>query len=150
MMEYQFRDSLAARYYDSYVHILLLHVLEQLAEVNGVIQRFSPTDIEKAQEARRLLTAELEANYTIAQLCRKLATSPHKLQNAFKHLFGMPIGKYKKVAFMEYARQLLLDTDHSIDEIAMLIGYGAQSNFTSAFKDHFGCTPGIMRKIGKR
>ena len=146
MMEYQFRDSLAPRYYDSYVHILLLHVLEQLTGVKSVVHKFSPTEIEKAHEARRLLTADLEANYTIAQLCRKLATSPHKLQNAFKHLFGMPIGKYKKTAFMAYARQLLLDTDHSIDEIAMLTGYGAQSNFTSAFKDHFGCTPAWMRR----
>jgi len=146
MMEYQFRDSLAPRYYDSYVHILLLHVLEQLAGVKGVVRNYSPKDIENAQEARRLLTADLEANYTIAQLCRKLATNPYKLKTAFKHLFGTSIGKYKKNAFMEYARQLLLDTDNTIDEIAMLLGYGAQSNFTRAFRDHFGCAPGWMRK----
>jgi AraC-like DNA-binding protein len=47
---------------------------------------------------------------------------------------------------MEYAQRMLVDTNLSIDEIAMLIGYGAQSNFTSAFKDHFGCTPAWMRK----
>jgi len=34
-MEYQFRDNLAPRYYDSYLRILLLHVLEQLAGVKG-------------------------------------------------------------------------------------------------------------------
>jgi AraC-like DNA-binding protein len=145
MMEYQFRDSLAPRYYDSYVHILLLLVLEQLAGIKDIVRRFSPTDIEKAHEARLLVT-DYQANYTIAQLSRKLATNPHKLQNAFKHLFGMPIGKYKKKTFMEYAQRLLLDTDYSIDEIAMLIGYGAQSNFTNAFKDHFGCTPAWMRR----
>jgi AraC-like DNA-binding protein len=149
MMEYQFRDSLAPRYYDSYVHILLLLVLEQLSAPRGTPPLFSAADIEKAHEARRLLTAEYHENYTIARLSRKLATNPYKLKTAFRHLFGTSIGKYKKAAFMEYARQLLLDTDHSIDEIAMLIGYGAQSNFTSAFKDHFGCPPGWMRKMGK-
>ena len=92
------------------------------------------------------MTTNYEADYTIAELSRKLATNPHKLQKAFKHVFGIPIGKYKKTAFMEYARQLLLNTDHSIDEIAMLLGYGAQSNFTSAFKDHFGWPPGWMRR----
>jgi AraC-like DNA-binding protein len=146
MMEFQFRDSLAPRYYDSYVHILLLHVLEQLAGVEDVVRKFSPTDIEKAHEARRLLTADLEADYTIAELSRKLATNPYKLMTSFKQLFGVSIGKYKKNAFMEYARQLLLDTDNAIDEIAMLLGYGSQQNFTTAFRNHFGCTPGWMRR----
>jgi AraC-like DNA-binding protein len=149
MMEYQFRDSLAARYYDSYVHILLLHVLAQLSGITKLKSVFSPTDIEKAHEARRLLTAEYHENYTIARLSRKLATNPYKLKTAFRHLFGTSIGKYKKAAFMEYARQLLLDTDNTIDEIAMLLGYGSQQNFTTAFRNHFGCTPGWMRKRGK-
>ncbi len=148
MMEYQFKDSLAARYYDSYVHILLLLVLEQLS-MPGSPALFSATDIEKAHEARRLLTAEYHENYTIARLSRRLATNPYKLKTTFKHLFGVSIGKYKKNAFMEYARQLLLDTDNTIDEIAMLLGYGSQQNFTTAFRNHFGCTPGWMRKRGK-
>jgi|SRR6185312_12473426 len=146
VMEYQFRDSLAARYYDSYMHILLLLLLEQLSAPGGAPPLFSAAEIEKAHEARRLLTAEYQKNYTIAALSRKLATNPYKLKKTFKQLFGVSIGKYKKAAFMEYARQLLLDTDNTIDEIAMLLGYGAQSNFTSAFKNHFGCPPGWMRR----
>ncbi len=50
---------------------------------------------------------------------------------------------------MEYAR-LLLDTDNTIDEIAMLLGYNSQQNFTTAFRNHFGCTPGWMRRRGNR
>jgi AraC-like DNA-binding protein len=147
LMEYQFRDSLAPRYYDSYVHILLLLVLEQLS-MPGSPTLFSATDIEKAHEARRLLTAEYHEDYTIARLSRRLATNPYKLKTAFKHLFGVSIGKYKKNAFMEYARQLLLDTENTIDEIAMLLGYNSQQNFTTAFRNHFGCTPGWMRRMG--
>lgn len=48
---------------------------------------------------------------------------------------------------MEYARQLLLDTDNTIDEIAMVLGDNSQQNFTTAFRDHFGCTPRSMRRM---
>jgi AraC-like DNA-binding protein len=41
---------------------------------------------------------------------------------------------------------VLPDTDNTIDEIAMLLGYNSQQNFTTAFRNHFGCTPGWMRK----
>jgi AraC-like DNA-binding protein len=148
MMEYQFKDSLAAKYYDSYVHILLLLVLERLSLTSPVVESFSPSDIEKSHEARRLLTSDYQANYTIAALSRKLATNPYKLKTTFKHLFGVSIGKYKKATLMEAARQLLLNTDNSIDEVAMLLGYNSQQSFTTAFRNHFGCTPGWMRRRG--
>ena len=62
---------------------------------------FGDMYIEKAHEARRLLTADYQADYTITQLSRKLATNPYKLKTTFKHLFGISNGKYKKAAFME-------------------------------------------------
>jgi AraC-like DNA-binding protein len=99
-----------------------------------------------AHEARRLLTADYSANYTIDKLSRILGTNPYKLKTSFKHLFGVSIGRYKKAAFMEYAWQLLLDTDNSLDEIAMLLGYNSQQSFTTAYKAHWGCTPGWMRR----
>jgi AraC-like DNA-binding protein len=90
------------------------------------------------------------AVYTIAQLSRKLATNPYKMKTSFKQLFGVSIGKYKKAAFIEYARVLLLDTDHTIDEIAMLLGYNSQQSFTTAFRNHWGCTPGFIKKSHRR
>ena len=49
---------------------------------------------------------------------------------------------------MEYARQLILDTDNTLDEIAMLLGYNSQQSFTTAFKNHWGYSPGWMRRKG--
>jgi len=49
---------------------------------------------------------------------------------------------------MEYARQLILDTDNTLDEIAMLLGYNSQQSFTTAFKNHWGYSPGWIRRGG--
>jgi AraC family carnitine catabolism transcriptional activator len=47
---------------------------------------------------------------------------------------------------MEHARQLLLETDNNLDKIAMLLGYNSQQSFTTAYKSHFGETPGRVRR----
>jgi two-component system response regulator YesN len=105
--------------------------------------------VKLAQEARRLLTADYQASLTIDQLCRRLGTHAFTLKNAFRHTFGTSIGKYKKAAFMEYAKQLVLDTDKGLDEISIKLGYKNYSNFSTAFANYFGDTPGRVRKGGR-
>jgi AraC family transcriptional activator of pyochelin receptor len=145
IMAYQFAGPLAARYYDSHVHILLILLLEQLAGMAAPLRTYSPADIERAHEARRLLTTDFMTGYTINQLSRKLGTNPHALKTTFEYLFGTTIGKYGREASLDYARQLVLDTDHTLDEVAMLCSYTCQQNFTTAFKKQFGYTPGWVR-----
>jgi len=55
----------------------------------------------------------------------------HTLKTAFKHQFGLSIGKYKKSFFMEYIQQLLLGMDNAID-------VQQPSNFTIVFQHHLG------------
>ena len=50
---------------------------------------------------------------------------------------------------MEVCR-LLLDTDNTIDEIAMLLGYNSQQNFTTAFRNYFWLYARWMRRRGNR
>jgi AraC-like DNA-binding protein len=47
---------------------------------------------------------------------------------------------------MEMAKGLLEKTDRSITEIAFDVGYEYSSNFTTAFKRHFGITPSTARE----
>lgn len=150
MIQYQFTDSLASRYFDSYVNILLVILLERISGFTPGMQKYSPADIERAVEARRILTAERvndkDEAYTIDRLCRRLGTNPYKLKTSFKHCFGTSIGKYKKRVFMEYAEHLLLTGVHSLDEVAMMLGYATPQSFSTAFKTHFNYAPGYIRK----
>ena len=45
-----------------------------------------------------------------------------------------------------YARNLLQNTDMSMQKIASEIGYSNLSHFFSNFKKHYGITPGEFRK----
>jgi AraC-like DNA-binding protein len=47
---------------------------------------------------------------------------------------------------MARARTLLLETELSITQIALEVGYEYAGNFTTAFKRYFGVPPNVMRK----
>lgn len=146
MISFSFSDALAPNYYESYVNIILIHLLNKISGYNPALQKFNAKDIEIAHEARRLLTQSFDESYTINALCRKLQTNPFKLKTTFKYLFGTSIGKYKKAVLMDYAKQLLLSTDYSLDEIALRLGYNSEQSFNTAFRNHFNRTPGTYRK----
>jgi AraC-like DNA-binding protein len=146
IMRFSLLDELAPRHYGYYVHILLMHVLDQAAGLSAPVFRSSPTDIERAHEARRLLLFDYSKSYTIGELCRLVGTNPNTLKRTFKEQFGAPIGRYKRTAFMDQAKILLLETSNTIDEISMLLGYQSQQGFTHAYKAYWGYTPGMERK----
>jgi AraC-like DNA-binding protein len=146
ILRYSFIDELAPRYYDAQVNTLLILFLERIAGVSSAAPVLPRGGLTIAEEAKRLLTVDYQASLTIPQLCRNLGTNPYTLKTVFKQVHGVPIGKYKKTVFMEHARQLLLETDNTLDEIAMLLGYNSQQSFTTAYKAHFGETPGRVRR----
>ncbi|MFT3932815.1 MAG: AraC family transcriptional regulator [Chitinophagaceae bacterium] len=150
MLQYRFTDELAPRYYDSYVHIIIILLLEQLAGFTPGTRRFSAYDIEVAVEAKRLLSLERgyahTDNYTIPRLCRLLSTNPYKLKTSFLYCFGMTIGKYKKKMLMKQARSLLESGVNKLDEVAMILGYASPKSFGTAFKSFFKYPPGAVMK----
>lgn len=141
MISYHFYDELAPRYYDSYVHILLIHLLERISSFHPLSRKFTPSDLDKAQAAKKLLTKEFKQFYSIDQLCEKLLTNPYKLKTAFRHMFGISIGKYKKSILMEHAKILLQTKKYSIDEVSLEVGYSSQQSFSTAFRTYFKVVP---------
>jgi AraC-like DNA-binding protein len=102
-------------------------------------------DLQCLQQARRILEQEFLAPPTITTLARAVGINEAKLMHAFKQLFGQTIFDFTQSLRMEKAKGLLESTDLSITEIAFEVGYEYSSNFTTAFKRHFGITPSTAR-----
>lgn len=85
---------------------------------------------------------------TISQLSRELGVNITKLKKGFKQLYGTTIYGYHKRAKLEHARDLLLNTELTILDVAQKSGYISQSQFGAAFKEEFGVTPSDVRKNG--
>jgi len=153
MMAYSVIDELAPKYYESYVHILLIHLLERLSGIHPLARKYSSSDMEYAIETKRILSMEKisddDKSFTISGLSRRLHTTPYKLKTGFEKCYGMKIGAFKKQVVMEHAQQLLLKSDEKLDLVAWKLGYATAKSFGNAFKKYFTYTPGDFRKRNK-
>ncbi|HUH17846.1 AraC family transcriptional regulator [Albibacterium sp.] len=113
-----------------------------------IFSRINPNDEIISNMAKEHIERNFKTPLTIIQLARYLGTNDHKLKVVFKQTFGITIFKYVQKIRMEKAQCLLLEERKSISEVSLLVGYSNISNFTNAFKVHFGISPRAMIKNG--
>lgn len=96
--------------------------------------------------AMRLIDDNLAAPLTLAGIARALGTYEKKLSQAFRQHAGFTVFAYLAEARMMRGRQLLVDTDMSVQQIAEQIGFRSAANFATAFREHADATPTAYRQ----
>ena len=74
-----------------------------------------------------------------------MGTNQQTLKKGFKELFGTTIWGYYNNLRMETAKDLLINQEKSIAEVADNIGYKNPQHFTVAFKKKYGILPSILK-----
>ena len=72
--------------------------------------------------------------------------SPWHFQRTFKSLVGDTLGGYIRGRRMTRAASLLLESEQSIIDIALNVGFGSHEAFTRSFKSYFQQSPKAFRK----
>jgi AraC-like DNA-binding protein len=96
------------------------------------------------------LHAEPRRPWTIDALARQVGTSRSVLADRFAQVLGEPPIRYLARWRMQLARNLLLDTDSGIAEIASHVGYSSEAAFTRVFSRITGEPPSVFRHREKR
>lgn len=142
-----FTNGSAALYIESKVLELLLNILDHLFGNHTLSPvKLSPYEIEKLHEAKEIIVKDFENPLSIIQLSKKIGVNDFKLKKGFKYLFGSTLFDYVHRERMEKAKQLLLETDLPVEDIAMMTGYEFATSFKKAFKSYFNYTPAYLRK----
>ena len=97
-------------------------------------------------EARAVLVAEPESDFSLEDLARRLSTSPRQLQRAFAENPGISFREYRARVRMTKAARLLAATDIEIADVARAVGYGTRGQFSRAFCRFHGTTPDRYRR----
>jgi AraC-like DNA-binding protein len=105
------------------------------------------TDREKrrVQEARTILSERFDRPPSVDELARKVGLNRTRFNTAFRALYGESVRAALLKERMERARALLSVGHLSVSEIAERCGYGHLSNFSLAYKAHFGVSPSSVR-----
>ncbi|WP_205944717.1 GlxA family transcriptional regulator [Pelagibius litoralis] len=116
---------------------------------NEDVQRFSLNGRigvnEKLKLAVRLMEQNLEMPLSTHELADAAGISARQLERLFgKHLHASPKQYYIELR-LNRARNLLMQTDASVTEVALSCGFTSHAHFTRRYKQAYGVTPHTVR-----
>ena len=101
----------------------------------------------KMSQCERLISKNLAVPFLgIEAIAKKLSLSPSKLKMDFKLVYGTSILQYNIDQKMQFAMQLLLNTDMQVKHVGREVNYDNASKFSAAFKKKFDKLPSEIRK----
>jgi len=96
--------------------------------------------------AMAVLRRDLAHAPALPELARQVGTNERKLTELFRQATGMPVFTWLREERFQVASRMLLETDLDIQQIAVHVGYGSASNFTTMFRERLGVTPRDFRQ----
>lgn len=97
-------------------------------------------------EASSLIRKHAFETFDLKEIAAQLRLSPARLCQKFKASFGQTPIQYLTDLRLEKAKQLLLETTMTLDQISEYIGYQNGYYLSHIFKKHIGATPSAYRK----
>ena len=95
----------------------------------------------KLSEAVTLMEANIEEPLSTDDIAGLVGLSRRQLERLFKQYLGSLPSRYYLELRLQRARQLLLETNHSIVQVGLMCGFSSGSHFSTAFGALFGNTP---------
>lgn len=134
-------------YAESLATALVVHLFRSY----GVNPRKAPRMIGglAASQLRRVrdhIEARLDEDVSLADLAILAGLSTHHFGQAFKASTGVPPHRYLIGRRIHRAKELLIGDDHSVAEIAAMVGFANQSHMTFNFRKLTGTTPARYRQ----
>lgn len=87
---------------------------------------------------------------TLDSVAKSVGLSKYYLSRNFKRLTNQGFCEYLNEKRVKAATELLLGTNYTVTEIAMLSGFQSISTFNRIFKEAMGCSPKEYRFRGSR
>lgn len=127
-----------------FAHLHVKRRIERLEAVAGIV---APAGRDDDLLAAAIAQLQEDAAWPgLEELARRLGTNENKLTELFRRQFGMPVYEYLGELRLERARLQLASTQLQVRLIAERAGYRNPSDFSRAFRRHYGVGPRQYRQ----
>ena len=125
-----------------------MNFLEQiLIKVTHAIPADSVPNLDpRVEQACSILRENIGKNITVKDIAERCHTSPSRIAHLFKQDMGVGLQQFRNRLRMQFARELLLTTQISIETIAAKSGYTDPTQFSKYFRKHNDCSPRTFRQ----
>ncbi|MFG6159708.1 helix-turn-helix transcriptional regulator [Halomonas sp. 1390] len=124
--------------------------LQLLAHGGGIdaspasrLARLAPQERRRLERVRDALRRDPAGEHRLATLAELAAMSPASLRRKFQAAFGRSVFDYRRECRLALAHDYL-ERRFSVQQAAHFSGYRHASNFTTAFRRHFGYPPSSL------
>lgn len=125
--------------------VLSCDKMQEVMDVSVVALDRDPTLPEPLKLALELMRNNIEEPLGVVEIARCVGLSRRQLERLFcRHVHATPTRYYLELR-LTHARQLLLQTNKSITDIAVACGFVSISHFRSCFREFFAVAPGRFR-----
>jgi transcriptional regulator GlxA family with amidase domain len=122
-----------------------LDVIGTLAKMASAPQTHGGLSPAAMRRVREYVDAHLGGSMDLATLAGVAGVSIHHFARGFKQSAGVTPHHYLTQKRVECAQDLLGNTDLSLSEIALAVGFSDQSHLARHFRQMLGVTPGQFR-----
>lgn len=119
------------------------HGLISSSEASRIIRPLTQLQLQRVQA---FITANLNEKLLWSQIAHELHLSPSHLARRFKASTGLSLRQYIIEQRLQRAKNLLLESELAVAEIAAVLGFTDHSHLTRSFKSRFCITPQATRR----
>jgi AraC family transcriptional regulator len=144
------RNNASSRLYaETLVNTLILHLLEHYTTTRPNLRECATGQLPqyKLQQVIDYIYAYLDRDLSLQELSNLVQMSPHYFSTLFKQSTGTTPHQYVIRCRIKRAKYLMAQTQLSLAEIAIQVGFVDQSHFHRHFKRLMGVTPKNYQKI---
>lgn len=146
---YAAKEHETSQYFRIKVLELLYHATKLRKEDRVAATYYAREHIEIVKRVRKAMLKDLSRSTPLEQFLRGEAISTVTFQTIFKQIYGRSPYAYLKHYRMNSAAVQLRESNESINQIALSLGYSNASKFARAFRDVFGMLPKDYRTAQK-
>ena len=109
-----------------------------------------PSSNRECGQVRRYIDNHFKENLTLDQLAGLVHVSKDHLSHAFQRSYGTSPISYLISRRIQESRFLLTETDHTLSQIARILGFSSLSYFSQSFRRLEGVSPMEYRRRHRR
>ena len=133
----------------AYIDIIMVQLMRNASvSVTPTHSRFPAN--RQCAAARHYIDQHYKENITLDLLAEKVSINKYYMAHAFKREYGVSPINYLIGCRIREGKRLLAETDHSLSQIAAVLGFSSSSYFSQSFRNAEGISPTEYRKTHQR